>query len=154
MHAVVVGFSRTSDGHNPWRGATFAGRFSNRHCHPPTRRILGCGRVSAPTLDLHVHHPSNAPLVHESPHPPPLPFPPMPLHRHSQFVSQGEGVNPRFFTPRECARIMGFPDSFKTACSTVEPNRFYHQIGNAVCPPVIKAIIEMVLPVLTAGRQL
>lgn len=48
---------------------------------------------------------------------------------------------------------MGFPDSFKTECDTVEPNRFYHQIGNAVCPPVIKAIIEMVLPVLTADNE-
>ena len=102
------------------------------------------------TLDLHVHRPSNAPRTL------PLCVPPPPIpaaYRHSQFVSQGEGANPRFFTPRECARIMGFPDSFKTECSNVEPNRFYHQIGNAVCPPVITAIVEMVLPVLTAGRQ-
>ena len=48
---------------------------------------------------------------------------------------------PRFLTERECARLMGFPDTYKFI-----PRGFrsYHYIGNAVCPPVIEAIgIEM-----------
>ena len=56
---------------------------------------------------------------------------------------------PRFFTPRESARIQGFPDAFAIdRCRN--PNNFYHQIGNAVSPPVIQAIAGRMLQV---GRQ-
>eukprot|EP00434_Breviolum_minutum_P017246 symbB.v1.2.015224.t1/scaffold1115.1/size137032/9 len=48
---------------------------------------------------------------------------------------------PRFFTRRECARMMGFPETYVFANQHSE-NRAYHQLGNAVCPPVIKAIAE------------
>ena len=49
---------------------------------------------------------------------------------------------PRFLTPRECARLMGFPEDFHVPADTNEIGRawFYSQIGNAVCPPVINAI--------------
>jgi DNA (cytosine-5)-methyltransferase 1 len=48
---------------------------------------------------------------------------------------------PRFLSPRECARVMGFPDSFKIpSIKNAGQNGFYRQIGNAVCPPVIEAI--------------
>ncbi|KAI8842868.1 S-adenosyl-L-methionine-dependent methyltransferase [Chytriomyces cf. hyalinus JEL632] len=50
----------------------------------------------------------------------------------------------RFYSPRECARIMGFPESYiLDHCKT--PGTLYHQIGNAVCPPVIAAIATNVL---------
>ena len=54
---------------------------------------------------------------------------------------------PRFLTPRECARCMGFPDSFPILDELGEHGRgrFYRQIGNAVCPPVIRAISEHLL---------
>lgn len=63
------------------------------------------------------------------------------------------GRRPRFLTPRECARCMGFPDSFVIPDEHTERGRgaFYHQIGNAVCPPVIQAIGQQLLKsVLTA----
>eukprot|EP00435_Cladocopium_sp_Y103_P058707 s857_g20.t1 len=54
---------------------------------------------------------------------------------------------PRFFTRRECARIMGFPEDYVFANEHSE-NRAYHQLGNAVCPPVIKAVAEEILKTL------
>ena len=59
------------------------------------------------------------------------------------------GRRPRFLAPRECARLMGFPDDFPVPRvadgDPHAPAAFYRQIGNAVCPPVIRAIgAEMV----------
>ena len=61
---------------------------------------------------------------------------------------------PRFFTPRECARLQGFPEAFSlTACDN--PGRFYHQIGNAVSPPIVAAVAHALLEVLeSADREL
>jgi DNA (cytosine-5)-methyltransferase 1 len=53
---------------------------------------------------------------------------------------------PRFLTERECARLMGLPDSF--LFTDTKGYRSYHHIGNAVCPPVVKAIGEEILRVL------
>jgi len=56
---------------------------------------------------------------------------------------------PRFLTPRECARVMGFQDSFSIPLGSDHlRGRFYHQIGNAVCPPVIAAIGDKMLSAL------
>ena len=67
---------------------------------------------------------------------------------HSEFVP---GEPPRFYTRREAARIMGFPDAFDVdSAGTVDnsgANRAYHQIGNACCPPVVCALAA---PALTA----
>mmetsp|Transcript_17909 Transcript_17909/g.33675 ORF Transcript_17909/g.33675 Transcript_17909/m.33675 type:complete len:527 (-) Transcript_17909:88-1668(-) len=54
---------------------------------------------------------------------------------------------PRFLSKRECCRLMGFPESFCIPVETRggEQNLFYKQIGNAVCPPVIKAVGELIL---------
>lgn len=57
-------------------------------------------------------------------------------------------ATPRFLTKRECARVMGFPESF--LIPPADNHRFYHQIGNAVCPPVISAIGEKMLSILEA----
>lgn len=45
--------------------------------------------------------------------------------------------NPRRLTPREAARLMGFPDDRPIVVSDTQA---YRQFGNAVVPPVIKAI--------------
>merc|ERR1711870_150878 len=45
------------------------------------------------------------------------------------------------FTPRECCRLMGFPDWYKV----LGEKRSYHELGNAVCPPVVKSIVECML---------
>lgn len=44
-------------------------------------------------------------------------------------VSRGEGKNPRRLTPRECARLMGYPDSFSIPVSDTQA---YRQFGNSV----------------------
>eukprot|EP00392_Amoebophrya_sp_AT5.2_P016855 g17162.t1 len=50
-------------------------------------------------------------------------------------------LTPRFFTPRECCRIMGFPEEFEyPQGSEGEEGRFYHQIGNAVVPGMVAAV--------------
>jgi DNA (cytosine-5)-methyltransferase 1 len=46
-------------------------------------------------------------------------------------VSQGPRKNPRRLTPRECARLMGYPDTFKI---TVSDTQAYRQFGNSVDP--------------------
>lgn len=57
-------------------------------------------------------------------------------------IDQGPGNVPRRLTPRECARLMGFPDSFKIV---VSDTRAYKQFGNSVVVPVVEAIArEMV----------
>ena len=53
---------------------------------------------------------------------------------------------PRFFTPRECARLQGFPDSF--LIDGPNENRWYHQCGNAVCPGVVAKIAQKVVAAL------
>lgn len=52
-------------------------------------------------------------------------------------LSQGSKQNPRRLTPRECARLMGFPDTFKIP---VSDTRAYKQFGNSVVVPVMEAV--------------
>lgn len=47
------------------------------------------------------------------------------------------GKNPRRLTPRECARIQGFPDEFIIPVSN---NQAYKQFGNSVAMPLIQAV--------------
>lgn len=60
-------------------------------------------------------------------------------------VYQGEGVNPRRLTPRECARLMGFPDTFRIP---VSDTRAYKQFGNSVVVDVIRHVATLMRPVL------
>jgi DNA (cytosine-5)-methyltransferase 1 len=48
-----------------------------------------------------------------------------------------EGKNPRRLTPRECARLQGFPDSFVIP---VSDNQAYKQFGNSVVTPLIQEV--------------
>lgn len=49
---------------------------------------------------------------------------------------------PRRITPRECARLQGFPDTFRLHPS----DRYaYHQIGNSVSVPVVSAIFDDII---------
>lgn len=57
-------------------------------------------------------------------------------------IDQGSGKRPRKLTPRECARLQGFPESF---IIPVSDTRAYKQFGNSVAVPVVRAIaIEMI----------
>jgi DNA (cytosine-5)-methyltransferase 1 len=60
-------------------------------------------------------------------------------------ISQGSNKNPRRLTPRECARLMGYPDDFKIVCSDT---RAYKQFGNSVVVPVVEQIAAKMLDCL------
>jgi len=60
-------------------------------------------------------------------------------------IDQGPTKNPRKITPREAARLQGFPDRFKIVVSDVQA---YKQFGNSVCVPVIRAIAQALAPIL------
>jgi DNA (cytosine-5)-methyltransferase 1 len=66
-------------------------------------------------------------------------------------ISRGPGQKPRRLTPRECARLMGFPESFKIVASDT---RAYKQFGNSVVVPLMaamaKRVAEQLVPVATA----
>jgi DNA (cytosine-5)-methyltransferase 1 len=57
-------------------------------------------------------------------------------------ISQGPKKNPRRLTPRECARLMGYPEDYKI---TVSDTQAYRQFGNSVVMPVVERIAECVL---------
>ena len=52
-----------------------------------------------------------------------------------------EGRNPRLLTPRECARLQGFPENF---ILPVSRSVAYKQMGNSVAVPVLKRIAESI----------
>jgi DNA (cytosine-5)-methyltransferase 1 len=52
---------------------------------------------------------------------------------------KNEVSRPRWFTPRECARLMGFPESFLLPPGGLPA---YEQLGNAVVPPVITLLVS------------
>jgi len=66
-------------------------------------------------------------------------------------ISQGKRRNPRRLTPRECARLMGFPDSFVIPVSDTQA---YKQFGNCVIVPVIEEVARIVLPHLKSRLSL
>tara|TARA_A100001015_G_C15044742_1_gene742723 strand:- start:8816 stop:9730 length:915 start_codon:yes stop_codon:yes gene_type:complete len=57
----------------------------------------------------------------------------------SEILIDQKNKNPRMLTPRECARLQGFPESFKIHTSNIEA---YKQFGNAVSVPVVEAIVR------------
>ncbi|MHB1516341.1 MAG: DNA (cytosine-5-)-methyltransferase [Acidiferrobacteraceae bacterium] len=65
-------------------------------------------------------------------------------------VSRGPRRNPRRLTPRECARLMGYPDSFRIP---VSDTRAYMQFGNSVAVPVIREVARLVKPHIMDLRQ-
>lgn len=83
---------------------------------------------------------------------------------NSQLVPSPAPYHPRRFTPRECARIMGFSNSFvlgagKQFCHDAQNHHYdneealfnsfikeqYHMLGNAVCPPIIAILASAIL---------
>ncbi len=57
-------------------------------------------------------------------------------------IPQGMNANPRRLTPRESARLQGFPDSFKIPVSDTQA---YKQFGNSVVVPLMAAIAERIV---------
>jgi DNA (cytosine-5)-methyltransferase 1 len=61
-------------------------------------------------------------------------------------ISQGDKRNPRRLTPRECCRLMGFPENFRIPVSDTQA---YRQFGNSVAVPVVERIAKTVVRSLT-----
>ncbi len=57
----------------------------------------------------------------------------------SEILIEQKGKNPRKLTPREAARLQGFPDDYVVSTSN---SQAYKQFGNSVAVPVIKAIAQ------------
>ncbi len=64
-------------------------------------------------------------------------------------IPQGDGKNPRRLSPRECARLMGYPDEYKIDC--VSEVQAYRQCGNSVIVPLITAVSEQILKTLQSA---
>ncbi|MBS0570083.1 MAG: DNA (cytosine-5-)-methyltransferase [Proteobacteria bacterium] len=57
-------------------------------------------------------------------------------------VSQGARKRPRRLTPRECARLMGFPDAFKIPVSDTQA---YQLFAEAAVVPMVEAVAKCVV---------
>jgi len=66
-------------------------------------------------------------------------------------VSRGKKKNPRRLTPRECARLMGYPDTYKIPVSDTQA---YKQFGNSVVVPVIEEVARIMLPHIRTMQRL
>ena len=68
----------------------------------------------------------------------------------SEILLSQNGGQPRLLTPRECARLMGFPDSFRIPVSDTQA---YRQFGNSVVVPAVTAVARLMVASLN-GRPL
>lgn len=60
----------------------------------------------------------------------------------SEILIEQEGKNPRRLTPRECARLQGFPDDFIIPVSDTQA---YKQFGNSVVVPLMTNVAQLVV---------
>ena len=60
----------------------------------------------------------------------------------SEILIAQEGNNPRRLTPRECARLQGFPDDFKIVVSDTQA---YKQFGNSVVVPLMTDVAGLIV---------
>ncbi|MFA6608291.1 MAG: DNA cytosine methyltransferase [Candidatus Paceibacterota bacterium] len=68
----------------------------------------------------------------------------------SEILIEQVGKNPRKLTPREAARLQGFPDTYKLPVSDMQ---VYKQFGNSVAVPVIKALAKEIDKALKTLKQ-
>ncbi len=59
----------------------------------------------------------------------------------SEVLIAQKNKNPRRLTPRECARLQGFPDTFKI---TVSDGQAYKQFGNSVVVPLMANVAKLI----------
>ena len=62
----------------------------------------------------------------------------------SEILLPQNGSNPRRLTPRECARLQGFPDNF---IIPVSDNQAYRQFGNSVVMPLMNSVAKQIIKV-------
>jgi DNA (cytosine-5)-methyltransferase 1 len=65
----------------------------------------------------------------------------------SEILIKQDNKNPRRLTPRECSRLMGFPENF-TIPDSVADTRAYQQFGNSVVPGIVEEIAKKILEVI------
>lgn len=63
----------------------------------------------------------------------------------SEILIPQEGKNPRRLTPRECARLQGYPENFKIPVSDTQA---YKQFGNSVVMPLMYDVGKEIIKVL------
>ena len=63
-------------------------------------------------------------------------------------IPQEGGKNPRRLSPRECARLMGYPDDY--LIDRVSDVQAYRQCGNSVIVPLITAVSEQIIKTMEA----
>ena len=63
----------------------------------------------------------------------------------SEILIRQENKNPRKLTPRECARLQGFSDTYKIVVSDMQA---YKQFGNSVVVPLVTAIAKNIVVTL------
>lgn len=63
----------------------------------------------------------------------------------SEILVEQKGKNPRKITPREAARLQGFPEEYIIPVSDTQA---YRQFGNSVAVPVVHAIAENIIACL------
>ncbi len=68
----------------------------------------------------------------------------------SEILIEQTGKNPRKITPREAARLQGFPENYIIPVSDTQA---YRQFGNSVSVPVINAIAKQMLKVLDQSKD-
>lgn len=69
----------------------------------------------------------------------------------SEILIEQDNKNPRRLTPRECARLQGFPDSFKIPVSDTQA---YRQFGNSVVVPLMSDVAGLIVAKLkTLDRE-
>jgi DNA (cytosine-5)-methyltransferase 1 len=63
----------------------------------------------------------------------------------SEILIPQKGKNPRRLTPRECARLQGYPDTFEIPVSDTQA---YKQFGNSVAVPLVEILAKEVVKTL------
>ncbi|MDD4032881.1 MAG: DNA (cytosine-5-)-methyltransferase [Bacteroidales bacterium] len=63
----------------------------------------------------------------------------------SEILIPQNDSNPRRLTPRECARLMGYPDNF---IIRVSDNQAYRQFGNSVIVPLIESVAKEIVKII------
>lgn len=69
----------------------------------------------------------------------------------SEALIKQEEKNPRKLTPRECARLQGFPEEF---IIPVSDSQAYKQFGNSVCINVIEAVAKQMVKYMEKYRMI
>jgi DNA (cytosine-5)-methyltransferase 1 len=68
----------------------------------------------------------------------------------SEILVPQHNRNPRRLTPRECARLMGFPEDFKIPVSDTQA---YKQFGNSVVVPLIARLAKQMVKSLSVPAE-